>query len=55
MLLAKELLQRRQTEPVLDYLKHCRKFWNMGGTWLDLREGKLVSGQVPNFFQQSQA
>ena len=53
MHLAKELLKRRQTEPVLVCLKACHEFWKMGGTWLDLWEGKIAAGQMPNCFQHS--
>ncbi len=55
MQLAKELLKRGQTEPVLSYLQQCRVFWEMGATWLDLWEQKIHAGQVPNFFQHCYA
>ena len=49
MLLARELLRAGETEAVLTYLQQCRKFWKMGGTWLDIWEAKVRAGAVPNF------
>ena len=49
MQLAKALLQRGRTEPVLAYFIQCRAFWEMGETWLDLWEGMVREGRVPNF------
>ena len=53
MQLAKALLRIGEVEPVLAYLKQCRTFWKLGGTWLDLWERKIRAGDVPNFFQHS--
>ena len=55
MQLAKELLKKGQTEAALAYLKQCRKFWEMGTTWLDLWEQRIHAGHVPNFFQHCYA
>ena len=55
MQLAKALLKLGYVEPVLAYIEHCRAFWEMGGTWLDLWERKIREGHVPNFFQHSYA
>ncbi|MFH1817639.1 MAG: hypothetical protein ABIK08_18970 [Pseudomonadota bacterium] len=53
MQLAKALLRAGHVEPVLGYLRRCRAFWEMGGTWLNLWERKVREGLVPNFFQHS--
>jgi tetratricopeptide (TPR) repeat protein len=53
MQLAKALLRQGQADAVLAYLQQCRKFWDSGGTWLDLWEKKIMEGQVPNCFQHS--
>ena len=53
MHLAKSLLKTGHVAPVLEYLKQCRAFWEMGGTWLDLWERRVREGHVPNFFQHS--
>jgi tetratricopeptide (TPR) repeat protein len=50
MQLAKELLKRGQLGPVREYFSQCRKFWKMGGTWLDIWDKKIDAGEVPNFF-----
>jgi tetratricopeptide (TPR) repeat protein len=55
MQLAKALLKRGQVNEVLSYLRLCREFWEMGTTWLDVWEPKVVAGQVPNFFQHGYA
>jgi hypothetical protein len=49
MLLARELLRTGEEQAVLTYLQQCRKFWRMGGTWLDIWEAKIRAGEVPNF------
>lgn len=53
MHLAKELLKRGHREAVLSYLEQCRKFWEMGTTWLDLWEQMILAGRIPNCFQHS--
>ena len=53
MQLAKAVLRAGESEPVLEYVRRVRNFWEMGTTWLDLREQKITSGQVPNCFQHS--
>ncbi len=50
MQLAKELLQRGQSEPVLIYLHQCRTFWRMGEPWIPIWEKKIARGAIPNFF-----
>lgn len=55
MQLARALLQDGQVAPVLDYLKRCRVFWEMGGEWLDIWERKIQAGQIPNFCFRSHA
>lgn len=50
MLLAKSLLRAGESEAVLEYFAQCRKFWKMGGAWLDIWEEKVRAGQIPNFF-----
>ena len=53
MQLAKGLLRRGESEPVLGYFRQCRSFWKMGGVWLDLWEAKVRGGGVPNFFMHA--
>ena len=55
MQLAKEMLKRGEKDEVLFYLQQCRKFWNRGNARLDLWEQKILSGQIPNFFQHCYA
>ncbi|WP_171088925.1 hypothetical protein [Usitatibacter rugosus] len=49
MLLARDLLRTGEREAVLTYLDQCRKFWEMGGVWLDLWERKVRDDGIPNF------
>jgi hypothetical protein len=49
MQLAHALLERGLVAPVLAYLTQCRKFWKLGGVWLDLWEQKIQAGAVPSF------
>jgi hypothetical protein len=53
MELARALLKRGQTEPVLKYLAQCRVFWKMGTTWLNLWEPMVRAGRVPNCFMNA--
>lgn len=53
MQLAKALLRRGETAPVLTYLAQCRAFWSMGTEWLTIWEEKIKSGAIPNFFMHS--
>ena len=50
MQLATELLERDERQAVLRYLRQCRSFWEMGEPWLDMWEGKIRGGEIPNFF-----
>ncbi|WP_116124681.1 hypothetical protein [Lewinella sp. IMCC34183] len=49
MLLARKLLEAGRREPVLDYLKRCRKIWKLhfGRLWLWAFDVRL--GRTPNF------
>jgi hypothetical protein len=49
MSLAKELLEKDQREPVLQYFELCRKFWKMGGERLDQWTKDVKAGQAPDF------
>jgi hypothetical protein len=49
MQLARAMLESGYSEDVLAYFTQCRRFWAMGGTWLDIWEVKVREGQVPNF------
>ena len=49
MLLAKDLLERGETEAVLAYFEMCRAFWNMGGARLDAWRTEVQAGAIPNF------
>jgi hypothetical protein len=49
MALARDLLERGQTEPVLTYFEQCRKFWKFGGERLDTWTVLVRGGRVPEF------
>ncbi len=49
MTLARDLLQRGETEAVLDYFAQCGKFWKMGKNQLDAWTKEAKAGKVPNF------
>ena len=49
MSLAKDLLERGETEAVLAYLEACRVFWKMGGSRLDAWRQDVQAGRIPNF------
>jgi tetratricopeptide (TPR) repeat protein len=49
MSLAKDLLERGETEAVLAYLEACRVFWKMGGSRLDAWRQDVEAGRIPNF------
>jgi tetratricopeptide (TPR) repeat protein len=53
MQLARRLLCVGESEAVLGYFEQCRSFWKTGGVWLDLWEGKVREGNVPNFFMHA--
>lgn len=50
MQLARELLLHGEAAAVLAYFQECRRFWAMGGTWLNIWEKKVARGALPNFF-----
>jgi hypothetical protein len=52
MRLARNLLRRGQSEPVLRYLQQCRRFWSLGQNWLSIWEKKVARGAMPTFFLQ---
>jgi tetratricopeptide (TPR) repeat protein len=49
MALAKELLERHQTDVVLQYLDECSKFWQTHSHELQQWKAAIQQGQVPNF------
>lgn len=49
MSLAKDLLEQREREVVLEYFELCRKFWKMGGAQLDQWSSQVKAGKIPNF------
>jgi tetratricopeptide (TPR) repeat protein len=49
MSLAKDLLERGETEAVLAYFEMCRLFWKMGGDRLDAWTTEVQAGRLPNF------
>ena len=46
MSLAKDLLERGETEAVLAYFELCRVFWKMGGSRLDAWSHEVQAGRV---------
>lgn len=49
MQLAKELLEKGETEVVLQYFERCRRFWEMGGDRLDAWAEAVQQGRAPDF------
>ena len=49
MRLAQDLLEKGETESVLQYLELCRKFWEMGGKKLDEWALDVKAGKNPEF------
>jgi tetratricopeptide (TPR) repeat protein len=49
MSLARDLVERGETEAVLAYFEMCRVFWKMGGSRLDAWTQAVQAGNVPNF------
>jgi TonB family protein len=49
MTLAKELLQKAEKDPVLEYFSLCRAFWKMGGAKLDEWSATVRGGGIPSF------
>jgi hypothetical protein len=52
MRLARDLLCRGESAPVLVYFKQCGKFWSLGQRWLGIWEKKVRRGATPSFFMQ---
>jgi tetratricopeptide (TPR) repeat protein len=49
MSLAKDLLEKGETNAVLEYFQQCGKFWKMGGDKLDEWATLVKAGQTPDF------
>ena len=49
MSLAQDLLKKGETDIVLEYFEHCRKFWKMDRGRLDLWSREVQAGEIPNF------
>lgn len=49
MMLASEMLQRGEREPVLEYFELCRKFWTMGTQRLALWTDMVRRNEMPDF------
>jgi hypothetical protein len=49
MSLAKELLEKGETDAVLKYFDLCRKFWGKGGERLDKWTQEVKAGIAPDF------
>ena len=49
MLLAKELLERGESEVVLEYFALCQKFWKSGSQTLKLWSNDVKSNRIPEF------
>ncbi|MFZ1918264.1 MAG: hypothetical protein WAU58_11870 [Terriglobales bacterium] len=49
MILAKELLEKGQSDVVLQYFVLCKKFWESGQRQLDEWSAAVRGGQIPNF------
>ena len=49
MNLARDLLEKRERETVLQYFELCRKFWKMGHDRLDQWTEDVKAGQTPDF------
>lgn len=47
--LAKRLLEEGERDAVLQYLRRCRAFWEMGSALLDTWEEDVRAGRTPNF------
>ncbi len=49
MILAMELLEKGETDVVLEYLDLCKVFWTMSMDKLTIWESKISNGEVPSF------
>jgi hypothetical protein len=49
MILAKELLEKQQTEVVLQYFDECEKFWTAKKSALSEWRETVRQGGIPNF------
>jgi tetratricopeptide (TPR) repeat protein len=53
MSLARDLLEQGETEVVLEYFEHCRKFWKRYGATLDAWSATVKNGGIPDFSDKS--
>ena len=49
MSLAKDLLEKGETEVVLEYFELCRKFWKLDKGSLDQWSREVQAGEIPDF------
>jgi hypothetical protein len=49
MTLAKELLEKSETDAVIGYLNQCKVFWEMDEDKLDFWATQISKGRVPKF------
>lgn len=49
MALARDLLQKGESQAVLDYFEQCRRFWSMGHDKLSTWAEDVKAGRVPDF------
>ncbi|MCA9213826.1 MAG: hypothetical protein KDB27_12215 [Planctomycetales bacterium] len=49
MSLAKDLIEKGETEVVLEYFELCRKFWEMEDGKLDQWSREVKAGKIPDF------
>lgn len=49
MMLAKELLEKGEKKPVIEYLDLCKQFWKMDNGRLEAWKAEIQKGQVPDF------
>lgn len=49
MALARDLIQKGESQAVLDYFEQCRRFWSMGHETLNTWAEDVKAGRVPNF------
>lgn len=52
MTLAKELLEKGESDVVLQFLDSCKKFWEMGQQQLDQWSTEIRTGKTPDFSHQ---
>jgi hypothetical protein len=49
MSLAKDLLEKKERDVVLEYFELCRKFWEMDGGRLNQWSQEVKAGKIPDF------